>query len=399
MNKKFPTILLFLAFFASLSFFGCAKKNSSPLVVMSGWGGDPKVNQWITEELAPFVEKTAGVKLQWSPMNIDEILAKLEHEKQAGAMGTIDVVWINGENFRYAKTQGLLHESFLETLPNARAYLDLGDTKNRYDFGLPTDGAESPWGRAQLIFAADTEKVPGFPKNARELKTFLEANPGTFTYPESDDFVASAFLRTLIYDIVGYDAIKDVPADYDALARVIAPVLDYLNDIEPLLWRKGATYPKTVAQLDELFQDGTVYITMDYNSYKSYAQINEGLWPASARTFVWDSGTPSNTHFLAVPVNSAAKEAALKVIDATLSPEMQASKARLSGWGDAPVIDFLRLTEEEKALFNANAAGLNPLAYRSLLADEELAAHAMPELPGDVVVIIEKLWQERVLLR
>ncbi|GHV77809.1 ABC transporter substrate-binding protein [Spirochaetia bacterium] len=369
------------------------------MVVMSGWGGDPKVNQWITEELAPFVEKTAGVKLQWSPMNIDEILAKLEHEKQAGVTGTIDVVWINGENFRYAKANGLLHESFLETLPNARAYLDLDDKKNCYDFGLPTDGSESPWGRAQFIFAADTEKVPHPPKNARELKTFLEANPGAFTYPESDDFVASAFLRTLVYDIAGYDAIKDVPADYDAIARVIAPVLDYLNAIEPLLWRKGATYPKTVAQLDELFQDGTIYITMDYNSYKSYAQVNEGLWPLSARTFVWDSGTPSNTHFLAIPENSAAKEAALKVIDAALSPGMQASKAKLSGWGDAPVIDFSRLTETEKALFNTNATGLNPAAYRSLLADEELAAHAMPELSGDVVVIIEKLWQERVLLR
>jgi putative spermidine/putrescine transport system substrate-binding protein len=394
---------VFLALFAFLNFFGCAKKNTMPMVVMSGWGGDPKVNHWITEELAPFVEKTAGVKLQWSPMNIDEILAKLEHEKQAGVTGSIDVVWINGENFRYAKANGLLHESFLETLPNARAYLDLGDEKNRYDFGLPTDGSESPWGRAQFIFAADTEKVKQLPKNARELKTFLEANPGVFTYPESDDFVASAFLRTLIYDIVGYDAIKDVSAaggaDYDAIARVIAPVLDYCNDIEPLLWRKGTTYPKTIAQLDELFQDGTVYLTMDYNSYKSYAQVNEGLWPESAGTFVWDSGTPSNTHFLAVPGNSAAKEAALKVIDAALSPQMQASKAKLSGWGDAPVIDFSRLTEAEKAIFNANARGLNPAAYRSLLADEELAAHAMPELSGDVVVIIEKLWQERVLLR
>ncbi|MDR0601344.1 MAG: ABC transporter substrate-binding protein [Treponema sp.] len=388
--------LCIAAFFVA-AFFNCNKETIP--VVLSGWGGDPNVNAWISGEFLPYIERTEGVKAVWSPMNIDEILAKVENEKNADAKGTIDVVWINGENFRYAKEHGLLEEGFLSSLDNTKKYLDLEDEKNIYDFAYPTGLSESPWGRAQFIFAADTAKAPSPPKNAKELKAFLEEHPGTFTYPESNDFTASAFLRVLIYDIVGFDVIKDIPADKASIAHAIRPVFDYLNEIEPLLWRNGATYPKTVAQLDELFQDGSVCFTMDYNSYKSYSQINDGFWPASARTFVWDSGTPSNTHFLAIPFNSQNKEGAKKAINASLSPAMQASKARLSGWGDAPVIDFKKLTPEEKNIFATNLAGLNPTAAASLLSDEYLGTHAQAELAGDVVVIIEQLWQEEVLLK
>ncbi|MDR0663272.1 MAG: ABC transporter substrate-binding protein [Spirochaetaceae bacterium] len=388
---------LCIALCLPLLFLSCNKE--TPPVVLSGWGGNPNVNAWIGGELVPFIERTEGVKAVWSPMNIDEILAKLENEKNADAKGTIDVVWINGENFRYAKEHGLLEEGFLSSLDNAKKYLDLGDEKNINDFAYPTGLSESPWGRAQFIFAADTAKAPSPPKSAKELRAFLEEHPGTFTYPESNDFTASAFLRVLIYDIVGFDAVKDLPADKALIARVIQPVFDYLNAIEPLLWRSGTTYPKTVAQLDELFQDGSVYFTMDYNSYKSYSQINDGRWPTSARTFVWDNGTPSNTHFLAIPFNSQNKEGAKKAINASLSPDMQASKARLSGWGDAPVIDFNKLTPDEKNIFAENLVGLNPVAAASLLSDEELGSHAQAELAGDVVVVIEQLWQEEVLLK
>jgi putative spermidine/putrescine transport system substrate-binding protein len=357
------------------------------------------VNNWITGELAPYAEKTEGVKLTWSPMNIDEILAKLENEKRAGADGTIDIVWINGENFRYAVEHGLLFEGFLDKIPNANKYLDLTDDNNIKDFAFPTKLSEAPWGRAQFVFAADTAKAASPPKSAAELKAFVQTNPGKFSYPESSDFTGSAFLRVIIYELIGYDNVKNLPADKDVIAGVIQPVFDYLNDIEKYLWREGKTYPKNLSQLDELFQDGTVAITMDYNPYRSYARVNDGLWPETTRAYVWKTGGPSNTHFLGIPFNSKNKEAAQRVINAALSPEMQASKARLTGWGDAPVLDFSRLSAGEKKLFEKNREELKPGPAASLPGEDELSSGALPELSGDVTVIIEKLWQERVLLQ
>lgn len=368
-------------------------------VIASGWGGDLNVNNWISGELAPYAEKTEGVKLTWSPMNIDEILAKLENEKRAGSDGTIDIVWINGENFRYAIEHGLLVEGFLDKIPNANKYLDLTDDNNIKDFAFSTKLSEAPWGRAQFVFAADTAKVPFPPKSAAELRAFVQSNPGKFTYPESSDFTGSAFLRVIIYEILGYDKVKDLPADKDAIAGVIQPAFDYLNGIEKYLWREGKTYPKNLSQLDELFQDGTVAITMDYNPYRNYARVNDGLWPETTRSYVWKTGGPSNTHFLGIPFNSKNKEAAQRVINAALSPEMQASKARLTGWGDAPVLDFSRLSADEKKLFEKNREELKPGSAASLPGEDELSSGALPELAGDVTVIIEKLWQERVLLQ
>jgi putative spermidine/putrescine transport system substrate-binding protein len=390
--KPFPagTVLLL----AVLIFGACAKK--APVqVVMSGWGGDPNVNNWITLKLRPYIKETTGLDLVWSPMNIDEILGKLDNEIKSGAGGNIDIVWINGENFRYAKDRNYLYGDILGKMENAGKYLDLHDPANLTDFGYPTDGLESPWGRAQFVFIADSSKVREFPRSAAELFSFLEKNPGVFTYPESADFTGSAFLRTLIYDLVGYETVKNLPADYDTVAGAIKPVVDYLNALKPYLWEKGRTYPKTLAQLDTLYQDGTIWFVMDYNSNKSYAQISGGLWTEDSRTFVWEKGTPSNTHFLAIPANSGVTEEAVKVINGTLSPVMQASKAELSGWGDAPVLDFSKLSAGEKALFVREGGDSKALA--SLPDPAELASHGAAELAGDIVVLIEEIWRDQVL--
>lgn len=55
-------------------------------------------------------------------MDIDQILSKLSGEKQAGTEeGSVDVIWINGENFYSAKENGLLFGPFADQLRNYRA--------------------------------------------------------------------------------------------------------------------------------------------------------------------------------------------------------------------------------------------------------------------------------------
>jgi putative spermidine/putrescine transport system substrate-binding protein len=96
-------------------------------------------------------------------MNIDEVLLKLTDEKSSAKSGSIDVIWINGENFYYAKKNNLLHGPFLNTLENAKKYYDLKGASATTDFGYATEGYEAPWGTAQFVFNYDSEKVKSIP--------------------------------------------------------------------------------------------------------------------------------------------------------------------------------------------------------------------------------------------
>ena len=74
-------------------------------VTFYGWGGDENRNNWLNTTVAQYVKENYDITLEVVGMNIDEILAKLSGEKQAGSRsGSIDMIWINGENFYSAKT-------------------------------------------------------------------------------------------------------------------------------------------------------------------------------------------------------------------------------------------------------------------------------------------------------
>ncbi len=396
MNKKIIIALIAVVIIVGAVFYFNNNTQKSDVVTLYGWGGDPRVNEWIDNELAPYVKEQYGIKLERVPMNIDEILTKLTNEKGSKKAGSIDVIWINGENFYYAKQNELLHGPFLNKIENAGKYIDLAGPAATVDFGYPTQGYEAPWGKAQFVFVNNGKLLSDPPLNSTELKEFVMKNPGVFTYPEAKDFVGSAFIRTLIYDIVGYENIKDLPADYETIKKAIMPAMEYLNEIKPYLWKEGKTYPKDSAQLDGLYQDGEVYIAMDYNANKALSKVNDGSWDNSTRTFVWEKGTPFNTHYLAIASNAPNKENALKLINAALSPAMQISKADLKKWGDLPVLEYGKLSDADKENLDKALTPSEELKD-TILSYDELSKHKQAEIKADLVAIIEKIWEDVVL--
>lgn len=392
-NVKMVIAILVVLVISVAMFFKRSEKNT---VTIYGWGGDVRVNEWIDTKLSPYTKETYGIDVVRVPMNIDEILMKLTNEKNYSNAGSIDVIWLNGENFYYAKQYDLLYGPFLDKIENANKYVDLTGPEATVDFGYDTEGYEAPWGKAQFVFVHDKSILPNPPKNSKELKEFVMNNKGVFTYPEASDFVGSAFIRTVIYDIVGYENIKDLPADYDTVKNVIAPAIDYLNEIKPYLWKEGTTYPKDSAQLDSLYQDGECYIAMDYNANKALSKVMDKSWSSDTATFVWEKGTPFNTHYLAIASNAPNLENALKLINAALSPEMQISKAELNGWADMPVVDYDKLKSDEQEQLNSAMTPTDE--YKdTILSYEELSKYKQPELKADLVTIIEKIWEDVVL--
>lgn len=356
-----------------------------------GWGGSQLTNDWIDKELSSVVKEKYDIELNRVSMDIDEILNKLLNEKQVDADGTIDVVWINGENFYTAKTNDLLYGSFTDLLPNFENYIDGDDLEVLYDFGYPVDGYEAPYGKAQFVMIYDTERMESVPVNHEELLEFAKANPGKFTFPAPPDFTGSAFIRNIIYDIVGYEQFMDMEVDKETIAEEIQPAIDYFKELRPYLWREGETYPATISQLENMFADEQVHMTMAYNPNLVPAKILTGEFPETANSFVFEKGTIGNTHFVSIPFNTPNRSGALAVINEILSVEMQASKYNPENWGDLPVLDNSKLSSEERALFDQIQLG------KGTLPQDILLDHRVPEVPADMVPIIEEIWMENLL--
>ncbi|PAB55748.1 ABC transporter substrate-binding protein [Anaeromicrobium sediminis] len=367
------------------------KSGQGTEVYFYGWGGDPKINSWIDDVLAKEVKDKYNITLKRVPMNIDEVLVKLLDEKNLEAEGTIDIVWINGENFFTAKENELLEGPFLEKLPNGKKYLDLNDVELNYDFGFSIDGYEAPYGKAQFVFIYDGEVVEKFPKDHEEFLQFAKVNKGKVTYPAPPDFVGSAFVRNIIYDMVGYEQFINMEPDYEVVKKEIMPAIDYFKELKPYLWREGKAYPSTMAQLENMFADGEVIITMDYNPNKASRKISDGQFKSTTKTAIFQKGSVGNTHFVAIPKNATNKEAAVLVINEIISPKMQASKYDPKVWGDLPVLDNSKLSSEEKKLFDNVVLGKATID-QSILLDNRL-----PEMPAKLIPIIEKIWEEEIL--
>lgn len=358
-----------------------------------GWGGSQIVNDWLDGYVTKTLKDEYDITLNRVPMNIDDILNKLLGEKQINAEeGTVDIVWINGENFYTAKTNDLLLGSFTNKLPNFNKYIDKDSPEVKYDFGFSVDGYEAPYGKAQFVMIYDKARLDKAPNGHDALLEMVKNNPGKFTYPAPPDFTGSAFIRNIIYDIVGHERFIDMEADKAKIAAEIEPAIEFLRDIKPYLWKEGKTYPATNAQLDNMFADNEVFMTMSYNPNHVAGKIATGEFPESSNNAIFDRGTIGNTHFLTIPYNAPNKAGALAVINFILSVDAQSSKYDPKNWGDLPVLDNTKFNEEEKRIFENIKLG------RGTLPQSILSEHRVPEMPADLVPIIEEIWQENIVV-
>jgi len=354
------------------------------------FGGWAHVNSWVDTYVAGEMKKQYDIDLVRVPMDAGVFINKLLNEKAAGKkVGNIDLLWINGENFKNAREADLLFGPFAGRLPNIKKYVDpKGIT---HDFGYLVDGYEAPYGRAQFVFEYDTAVVSAPPKTMEGLKKWIKANPGLFTYPQPPDFTGSAFIRQIFYAVTGGHEQYLSGWDPDLFAQKAPLLWDWLNKIEPFLWQKGQTYPKDSAFLDTLFARGEVAFAMSYHPSHAQSKIMEGSYPGSVRTFVMEDGSIYNTHFTAIPFNSPNKAGAMVLADFLISVDAQLSKYHPDKWGDFPALDPGRLSLEERKKFQA--VDLGP----ATLGSEILNRVAVPEIPAQYLEALERGWKEHVL--
>ena len=352
-------------------------------------GGDEGINDyvaWVGERLAEEYEiELVHVKLS----DTAEAVRKVVAEKAAGrhADGSVDLIWINGENFKAMKDQDLLHGPITPSLPNYALIDVAANPAIELDFTIPTGGYESPYGQAKLVFIYDTQTVSEPPASMAALLDHAAANPGRVTYPAPPQFLGTTFLKQALYELVDDPEALLLEAG-DNFDAVTAPLWAYLDRLHPVLWRDGKDFPSGDDALIRLLDEGAVDFALSFHPGKASAAIAQDLLPDTVRTFVLAEGTIGNTHYVAIPYNAAHKAAAMVAANFLLSPEAQARKQHPDVWGDMTVLSMARLSEEGRALFDALPRGIATLGPAEL-------GPTLPEPHPSWMTRIEASWLER----
>jgi putative thiamine transport system substrate-binding protein len=354
-------------------------------VYFNAWAGSPQINDYIAWAGGELMSRY-GITLEHVKLaDTAEAVRRVRDEVKANAQGSADLIWINGENFRVMKTEGLLFGPFAEALPNFALVDVAGKPTTRVDFAEPTDGFESPWGMAQLTFFGDGKAVGEPPLSMTELLQRAKLNPGRITYPAPPDFHGTTFVKQALAETIADPSMLSRPIDKSGFIAAAKPLFELLDAFHQHLWREGQQFPATQAQVTQMLADNELLMSLTFNPNEPANQVATGSLPESTIAWQHRNGTIGNTHFLAIPVNSRAKAAAQATADFLLSPEAQARKADLKTWGDPTVLDLAKLKPEERDAFSSASA---PGAV-------SFPAPAIPEPHGSWVPLIEAAWLER----
>ena len=369
---------------------GVVAEAEGQTVYWNAWGGDTRTNryiEWVAQQMqAQYGIEVEHVKLDDTGSAVARVLA----EKQAGNDddGSIDLIWINGENFAAMRESDLLFGPFAEALPNFALTNAADNPEVVTDFTLPTEGFESPWGKAQITFYYDSAHTESPPQNMPALLTWARANPGQFSYPRIPDFTGSTFLKQALIELTEQDEALYQPVAESDFEAVTAPLWSYLDALHQHLWRSGRSFPDSGPHLRTLMSDGELSLGFSFYPTDAAVAVMEYELPDSVRSYVLEAGTLGNVHFVAIPYNSPHQAGAMVLADFLLSPPAQAEKQSLAMWGDRSVLDIDQLDAADQARFQQDERHPSELPADAL-------SNTLPEPHPSWMTALQDAWLER----
>ena len=356
------------------------------------FGGDDRLNSYVdgyvTDELATLGITLNQVQISDTAEAVNAVLAELQAGRDTG--GSVDLIWVNGENFATLKQADGWLCGWPSQIPAAEN-VDLDDPAIASDFGTPVDDCEAAWNRAQSVVVVDPERVPA--DATADLDAFeqhVKDTPGLFTYPAPPDFTGSMVVRTWFYDVAQDAGQTDaLSGAFDqAVFDELAPVLwERLNALEPSLYR-GDSYPTAGPDVETLFSDGEIGSFITYDSGSIGGKVADGVFPERTRSASLGSGMIGNTNFVGIPVNAGDAAGAMVLADVLQTVDAQYAK-QVEGPGYYPAID----PELAGAAERFEAIETPP----SQLPFAEQVENSLPELQAEWLSALEDGWVENVL--
>lgn len=362
-------------------------------VYFNYWGGDEAIDRYVTWAADELRERDGVILKPVKLADTAEAVSRLLAEKAAGRTngGSVDLIWINGENFASLRDAGLLWGPWAESLPHSALIDTVGNPSTIVDMTLPTGGYEVAWGTARFTLFYDVDAVATPPRSPAALLDWIQAHPGRFTYPQPPNFLGTSFLKQMLLVMLSGPARQRLAApvgsDFDAVTR---PLWEWLDRAHPALWRRGRIFPTSGPAQRRLLGDGEVDFAMAFNPAEASRAIRRGELPGTIRATSFEGGALTNSHFLAIPFNARAKPAAMVAANFLLSPEAQAHKADEAVWGDQTVLAVRRLEPADAARFD----GLRPGP-----ATPTETGTALPEPHPSWMGALEHEWARRYAVR
>lgn len=366
------------------------------------WGGSDSINAFVDTFYGEPLKEEYDITLNRVPLadTVDAVNQVLS-EKEAGIEGdggTIDMIWINGENFFTLKQAGLLYGPWAETIPNS-ALVAWDNPAINLDFGRPVEGFESPWSSAQFHFIYDTARVNAedLPRSYADLTVWIEANPGKFSYvaPGPGAFIGTRFVKQIFFELSGGQEQWVGEFNQELYDEWSPKVWELLNSWEPNLWRGGETYPASEAELHELFANGEVEFDFTQSPSGAQVPIDAGQIPPTSKGFAFTENMIADFNYVAIPYNAPNKAAALVLANLMLRADRQAAQVQPAngfccGWG----IDVSKVTDE--AGLAAIAEAMENLG--SAAEDPNVLANALvSDIAAEYQGLIEADWEANVL--
>ncbi|CAH8209871.1 ABC transporter substrate-binding protein [Vibrio aestuarianus] len=341
-------------------------------VYFHAWGGSQEINrylQWADKEL----QQQYGVTLKHVKVtDIAETTTRLIAEKAAKKDndGSVDMVWINGENFKSMKDNNLLFGPFVQDLPNWK-YVDKTLPIDN-DFSEPTEGLEAPWGVGQLVFIHDSATLNNPPHSFAEMLSYAQAFPNRLSYPRPPEFHGTSFLKSLLIELTDNDAALAKPVTQSDFDVITQPLWNYLDQFHKVAWRGGQQFPAGTSETVQLLDDGQLDLAITFNPNAVFSAQANGTLADTTKVYAMEYGALSNIHFLAIPWNATANAGAQVAINFLLSPEAQSRKGDLKVWGDPSVLSSQYLTGSAKNTKQFKSVGEPHPSWQSALEKEWL---------------------------
>ena len=366
------------------------------------WGGSDRINNFVDTFYGIPLMEEYNITLNRVPANTVDIVNQVLSEAEAGVEGddgTVDLIWINGENFFTLKQADLLFGPWAETVPNS-VYVNWDNPLMNLDFGRPVDGYESPWSGAQFHFIYDSARMAAedLPRSYAELSDWIAMNPGRFSYiaPGPGAFQGTRFVKQALFELS--DGQSQWVGEFNQeLYDEHSPALwEMLNSWEENLWRGGETYPASIGEMQELFANGEIDFSITQAASGASAPISAGAIPPTSRAFSFDDNMIGDFNYVAIPYNAPNKAAALVLANLILRPDRQAEQiVPENGFGLEYAIDMSRVTDEADLALLQD--GLNSLGDGAADRDE-LAASRVGDIAAEYQNTIEADWEAKVLL-
>ncbi|MDB1123652.1 ABC transporter substrate-binding protein [Vibrio algarum] len=342
------TALMSLSTYAAPSWQEIETKAKGQDVYFHAWGGSQEINaylKWTEKELkSRYGINFNHVKVTDIAKTTSLLLAEKTADKNSG--GSVDMVWINGENFKSMKNSNLLYGPFTEKLPSWE-FVDKSLPIDS-DFAEPTNGLEAPWGVGQLVFIHDSQTLNNPPASFAELLSYSNAFPNRVSYPKPPQFHGTSFLKALLIELTNSDKSLYQPVKEADFTIVTQPLWQYLDEFHKTAWRAGKQFPSDSSETMQLLDDRQLDLAITFNPNAVFSAQHNGTLAETTKSYALDAGALSNIHFLAIPWNASAKEGALVAINFLLSPEAQSRKGDLNIWGDPSVLSNQHLTGSAK---------------------------------------------------